>query len=106
MQTRIECDCCGSSMLEFNSNGFYVCAHCGTQYTGLFGGDICRKIQLTELEYTFYLKKIAVRLSEDENTPIDILDFEIVEAFKFFLNNTEEYHFKYAYLSCKYYKKY
>ena len=89
MQTKITCESCGSSIGEFNSSGFYVCSYCGTQYALSFSGSVYRKRQLTKAEYVLYLKKIAIRLSEDERTPIDILNFLIIDSFKLITNDNE-----------------
>lgn len=102
MQTKITCESCGSSIGEFNSSGFYVCSYCGTQYALSFSGSIYRKIQLTKAEYVLYIKKIATRLSEDERTPIDILNFLIIDSFKLITNDNEEIHFIYDYQNVKY----
>lgn len=102
MQTKITCESCGSSIGEFNSSGFYVCSYCGTQYALSFSGGIYRKRQLTKAEYALYLKKIATRLSEDERTPIDILNFLIIDSFKLITNNYEEIYFIYSYQGVKY----
>lgn len=102
MQTKITCESCGSSIGEFNSSGFYVCSYCGTQYALSFSGSVYRKRQLTKAEYVLYLKKIATRLSEDERTPIDILNFLIIDSFKLITNDNKEIHFIYGYQNVKY----
>lgn len=100
---KIQCDNCGSFVENFNSTGTYVCAHCGTKYTYSVNGSFCPVKKLTRSEYNRYLKAIAKRLSKDENTPADILDFQIVDSFKMESNGATEYHFVYRYLETKYF---
>lgn len=65
--------------------------------------NVCSVKRLTKAEYTRYLKNIAVRLSEDENTPADILNLQIIDCFKTTSNNCTEYHFIYSYRGVKYF---
>ena len=57
---------------------------------------------MSSADYLYYLKKIVKRLSEEERTPMDILEFKIVDKFKLITNNNIEYHFKYAYNQVNY----
>ena len=102
MKTQIKCESCGSSAVELNPSGIFVCLHCGTQYVESFSGSICIKKQLSEEENCFYVKRLAIKLSEEINTPVDIFDLKIIEKFKLVANNIDEINIKYSYKNIEY----
>lgn len=109
MKTFIDlcCNSCGAHEFEENSVGVFTCLHCGTKliYQNL-SSNYTIDLIFNSIEYKNTLRFCANLLTEDIDSPTDVLSLQIVSVQKYKKENNEFFIFNFLYKKSEYFIKF